>query len=103
MSNIIVDADLTEPPSEVSVFRDVTLYVKVFLKHDLLIECDNDVVDLYWYWLKSRGAFDYVDDFVNAEMVEGGIRVARSGTGIIVERLTVETLGYVVNRLSFLK
>ena len=57
MSNLIVDADLTEPPSETAVFRDVTLYAKVFLNHDVLIECDRDVVDLYWYWLKRRGAF----------------------------------------------
>ena len=62
--NLIIDASLSEPPSEVSVFRDVTLYSNVFLNYNILIECDTDMKDLYDYWLKIRGAFDFVDDFV---------------------------------------
>lgn len=98
MSNLIVDADLTEPPSETAVFRDVTLYAKVFLNHDVLIECDRDVVDLYWYWLKRRGAFDFVDDFIDIG-VEFGIRLNSGGGSIVVNRLSAETLGFVINRL----
>ena len=99
MSNLIVDADLTEPPSETSVFRDVTLYAKTFLDHDVLIECERDVVDLYWYWLKKRGAFDFVDDFIDIG-VEFGIRLNTRGGSIVVKRLSAETLGFVINRLS---
>lgn len=99
MSNLIVDADLTEPPSETSVFRDVTLYAKTFLDHDVLVECDPDVVDLYWYWLKRRGAFDFVDDFIDVG-VEFGIRLNTRGGSIVVKRLTADTLGFVINRLS---
>jgi hypothetical protein len=99
MSNLIVDADLTEPPSETSVFRDVTLYAKTFLDHDVLVECEREVVDLYWYWLKRRGAFDFVDDFVEVGG-EIGIRLNTRGGSIVVKRLTAETLGFVINRLS---
>ena len=102
MSNLIVDADLTEPPSETSVFRDVTLYAKTFLDHDVLVECDPDVVDLYWYWLKRRGAFDFVDDFIDVG-VELGIRLNSSHGTIVVKRLTAESLNFVIGRLSAMR
>ena len=60
---LLIDAKLTEPPSEISVFRDITLY-STFLNYDVLLECEEDVKDLYWYWLRNRGAFDYVSDIV---------------------------------------
>lgn len=102
MSNLIVDADLTEPPSEVAVFRDVTLYAKIFLKYGVLIECEHDVVDLYWYWLKQRGAFDFVDDFI-AIGSENGTRLNSAGGSIVVRHLTADTLNFVVGRLAALR
>jgi hypothetical protein len=102
MSNLIVDADLTEPPSETAVFRDVTLYAKIFLKYGVLIECDRDVVDLYWYWLKRRGAFDFVDDFVDIG-TESGMRLNSTAGSIVVRHLTADTLNFVVGRLSALR
>lgn len=102
MSNLIVDADLTEPPSETSVFRDVTLYAKTFLDHDVLIECERDVVDLYWYWLKKRCAFDFVDDFVDMG-TEFGIRLNSRGGSIVVRRLTAESLNFVIGRLTAMR
>ena len=102
MSNLIVDADLTEPPSETSVFRGVTLYAKTFLDHDVLVECEREVVDLYWYWLKRRGAFDFVDDFIDIG-VEFGIRLNTRGGSIVVKKLSVESLNFVIGRLTMMR
>lgn len=97
--NLIIDADLTNPPSEVAVFRDVTLYSKVFLKCDVLLECEHEDRDIYYYWLKRHGAFDFVDDFINfGEEYGVTIRAAR-GT-ISTQRLDAFELNRIISLLK---
>ena len=95
---LIIDAELTEPPSETSVFRDITLYSSIFLNYEVLIQCERDVKDLYWYWLKNRGAFDFVDDFVEKNQ-ETGITMASKNANIIVKFLRNEELNRVTKQL----
>ena len=97
--NLIIDASLSEPPSEVSVFRDVTLYSNVFLNYNILIECDTDMKDLYYYWLKNRGAFDFVDDFVVYDE-ENGITMRPNKATISINYLRAEKLNWIINRLK---
>jgi hypothetical protein len=98
-SNLIVDARLTEPPSEVSVFRDVTLYAKVFLNLNILVQCKKHETDLYWYWLRRRGAFDYVTDFIEHN-TELGILISLVYGDIAVHALSAETLNFVTSQLT---
>ena len=95
---LIIDAELTEPPSETSVFRDITLYSSIFLNYEVLIQCERDVKDLYWYWLKNRGAFDFVVDFVEKN-TETGITMASKNANIIVKFLRNEELNRVTKQL----
>jgi len=95
---LIIDATLTEPPSEVSVFRDVTLYSNLYLNYEILLECNNDAKDLYWYWLKNRGAFDFVEDFVEKNQ-ENGITMRRDDANIVVRILRTESLNRVIKQL----
>jgi hypothetical protein len=97
--NLIIDADLTNPPSEISVFRDITLYSKVFLNLDVLLECESEHTDIYYYWLKNRGAFDYIDDFVNSDQ-EHGITIRSSNATITLKYLRVEELNKVIYLLK---
>lgn len=100
--NLIIDAELTEPPSEVSVFRDVTLYSSVFLNMEVLLFCESDMKDLYWYWLKQRGAFDFVEDIV-CKRVEPGYIMATKDANLQIKFLRVETLNFVIQRLQRFK
>lgn len=100
-SNLIIDAELTEPPSEVSVFRDVTLYSKVFMSLYVLIECEQDMKDLYWYWLKSRGAYDFIDAILTPGE-ELGITIKSGKGSVSVHKLTVETLQFTLSRIKTL-
>ena len=100
--NFIIDAELTEPPSVVSVFRDVTLYSNVFLDMEVLLLCQADMKDLYWYWLKNRGAFDFVEDIVS-NRVEPGYIMATKQANIQIKFLRAETLSFVIQRLKRLK
>lgn len=97
--NLIIDADLTNPPSEVAVFRDVTLYSKVFLNCDVLLECEREYRDIYWYWLKKRGAFDYVDDFINFGE-EIGVTIRRTRGMICIQRLDAFELNRIISLLK---
>ena len=100
-SNLIIDAGLTEPPSEVSVFRDVTLYSKVFLSLYVLLECEQDMKDLYWYWLRNRGAYDFVDAILTPGE-EFGITIRYEKGSVSVNRLTVETLQPTLSKIKTL-
>jgi hypothetical protein len=95
---LIIDATLTEPPSEVSAFRDITLYSSIFLNYDVLIECERQTQDLYWYWLKNRGAFDFIEDFVEKNQ-EHGITMRSKQANIVVKFLRNEDLNQVIKKL----
>ena len=56
---------LTEPPSETTLFRDITLYATIFRGKDVILECSPEMKDFYYKWLKSRGAFDFVQDILD--------------------------------------
>ena len=50
---LLIDALLSEPPSNITLFRDITLFARVFKEKRVLVECENEEKDLYWKWLKN--------------------------------------------------
>jgi len=68
---LLIDGFLTEPPSETTLFRDITLYASVFKNMDVVIESDPEMKDLHYNWLKAHGAFDFVQDIVNYNVETG--------------------------------
>ena len=96
--NLIIDARFSEPPSECIVFRDVSLYASMFLQLSVLVECKKKDEDLYWYWLKRNGSFDFIEDFVEPDS-ETGIVLSYLRGNISVQMLTAETLNFVINQL----
>lgn len=96
---VIIDAKFTEPPSSISVFRDVTLYASVFLNSCVLVECSQNDRDLYWYWLRKKGAFDYVKDFIEPN-IESGLLISYLRGQISIEKLNSDTLNFVIMELK---
>ena len=94
---VIIDATLTTPPSSVACFRDVTLYCECFLHSEVVLECDKHLRDLYWRWLKSEGAFDFVKDFVNPKQ-EVGMLISKRGN-ISVDKIIEYNLNFILHRL----
>jgi hypothetical protein len=72
---IIFDSSLCVPPSEVIVFRDVTLFCSI---HDLLLQCERESQDFYWKWLKKYGAWDFLQQIVE-ENEELGYKIGPKG------------------------
>lgn len=72
---IIFDCQLTEPPSSVHCFRDVTLYSEVFLRNENIIKCPSGTRSFYWEWIKKYGAHDFVKGIISNEEDQEGLTI----------------------------
>ena len=98
---LILDAELSDPPSSLACFRDVTLYASVFSKADILVECSPKTIDIYWRWLKGGGAMDFVAQLIRFGEVRGGYTIRRhSGGNLNLERLDEVSLSRVIGALG---
>jgi hypothetical protein len=74
---IIYDCELTEPPSSIHCFRDVSLYSKIFLGCDNVVKCPKGMRTSYWRWLKGYGAYDFVDEIILQSEKQSGLAVGK--------------------------
>ena len=96
---LIIDAELSAPPSEVCLFRDITLYSTVFLKKSIVLECPKEERDYYYKWLKDMCAWDYIDDFIKPKS-EFGISIRPSKANIVIDRIMYENFYTIINSLQ---
>lgn len=97
--NLVIDGNLTYPPSEISCVRDVTLYSTIWGEFTVLVEIEREFRDHLWYHLKSYGAYDYVEAIV-APGRESGFRISdQPKSNILVDRITAETLPAIISTL----
>ena len=71
--NLIVVSTLS--CNEGLYFRHITMIAKTELNYDILLEAQKQDVDYYYNLLKKQGWFDFVDDFVQPEWREEGVRI----------------------------
>ena len=101
--NLIIDSDLCEPPSEVTCFRDVTLYGKIFIFEDVLLRCRTGTRSLYWNWLKAHGAHDFVSALILDHEVESGFKISPSRGNLSVDRINAFNLNSIISRINSIK
>jgi len=58
-------------------FRYITMMAKEELDYSVLLEAQKEDVDYYFNLLKKHGWFDFVEDFVQPEWKEEGVRIDR--------------------------
>ena len=103
MPVVVIRDELALPPSWLTSFRDLTLYVKILTRADVVVETDDE--DPIWKWLRSRGAMDYVDALVRTG-TQAGIRVDncscldRPSPDVLVDRIAIENLHTVIRKVS---
>ena len=74
--NLIISANLSsDPPSEGLYFRHLTMEAQQALEYCVLIEVEKEAEDFYYNFLKRKGWFDFVNDFVQPEWREEGVRI----------------------------
>ena len=98
--NLIIQAELCEPPSEISCFRDVTLYGKTFIFDDVLVECQSGTRSIYWNWLKKHGAHDFISQLIREEERETGFKIATIKGNYIIDRICCENLPKIISTLN---
>lgn len=100
---LIIDSVLTEPPSEISCFRDVTLYGKIYIFEDVLLKCKKGTRSFYWKWLKAHGAHDFISYLLTDEEMENGFIISKAGGNVNVDRICVNNLDFIIQCLISLK
>ena len=98
--NLIIDSSLCEPPSEISCFRDVTLYGKIFIFEDILVQCPQGTRSMYWDWLKRHGAHDFISQLLREDEEESGVSVRCSRGNLTVDRITAANLSWIISSLN---
>ena len=101
--NLIIDSSLSEPPSEISCFRDVTLFGKVFVFEDVLLECPQGTRSMYWKWLKRHGAHDFISQLIKQGELECGFSLRQSGGNLNIDRITASNISWVISSLNKLR
>lgn len=100
---LIIESALSEPPSEISCFRDVTLYGKVFIFDDILLRCKRGTRSIYWDWLKRHGAHDFISYLIRDDEEEEGYTISQERGNLKVERICVNNLDFIIQCLNSLK
>ena len=71
--NLIVVSGLT--CNEGLYFRFISMSVKIELGFDVLVESEKEDIDYYYHELKTKGWFDFVDDFIEPRHRLEGVRI----------------------------
>ncbi len=99
-----IQSCLSEPPSEISCFRDITLYAKTYIFEDILLECMPGTRTIYWRWLKSHGAHDFISELILDTEKEPGYSMGTApGYNIVTDRIACYNLGEIINLLQQLR
>ena len=103
--NLIIVAGLTEPPTETLPFRDVTGTSWRDYRLDVLIESQQNMKDLYWYFMRRMGMFDYIEDIVTPREREEGIRLdyeLNYPRTVVVKSISLDTQKNLLKRIAIL-
>ena len=97
---IIYNCQLTEPPSSIHCFRDVTLFSQIFLNADNVLKCPKGTRSSYWRWIKNFGAHDFITELIKDDDEQTGITIGFEKSNIIVDRLDEVNYGMVIENLK---
>ncbi len=97
---LIIRDQLVNPPTWFASFRDLTLYCRIFLHDDIVIESENP--DPYYHWIKPRGGMDFINDFVRPGS-EDGVRLDLEHNfprSIITDRIAPENVHRLIRQIQ---
>jgi hypothetical protein len=73
--NLLIQASLSEPPSDSLAFRYVTLVSKQKFDMNVLLLTEQEVKDMYYKYLLKKGLFDFIDGILTTQEKETGLRL----------------------------
>ena len=71
-----INSRLSVPPNRPLVFRDISLYGKVFCHMETIVSpCPFEEWDYYAAWFRRYGLFDFVDGLVKPGEVSADVEI----------------------------
>ena len=74
MSLLIIHESIVHPPTWATSLRDATLYASIFLKAEIVVDC-NGPVDPIVKYLRGSHAADFIEDFLPETNRMSGLRL----------------------------
>jgi hypothetical protein len=99
---LIIRDQLVNPPTWFASFRDLTLFVDVFMHSDVVIESLD--ADIYVKWLRQRGGMDFVKDIIRPGS-DDGVRLDIEHNyprTLVTDRIAPENMQFLLIRLQHL-
>ncbi len=106
ISNLIIVAKLSEPPSEGLYFRHLTMVAKNDLLYSVLLESKKELINEYFKFLKLKGWFDFIDDFTTPDAREEGVRVDTDlnyPLTVKTDSIKCENVNYIIEQIKTIK
>lgn len=76
MKNLLVQASLTEPPSDSLAIYSIFMISKTKFNMNILLLTEQEMKDFYYKYLKIKGLHDYIDYIlVEEEKQERGLKL----------------------------
>lgn len=98
--NLVIDGNLTYPPSEISCVRDITLYSTIWGDFSVLVEIEREYRDQLYKHLKTYGAYDYIEDIISIDR-EPGFRIGdRPGSNLFIDRIGADNLSLIIKTIQ---
>jgi len=98
--NLIINADLSNPPSSRISLRELTFYAHFFRQYSVILETDQNK-DLYFKYLRGI-ALDFIEDITRVGE-ETGLRIEIVPTyapSIITDRINAYTMDYLLRSIG---
>jgi hypothetical protein len=98
--NLIIESALTEPPSSIACFRDVSLYGKTFVFEDVLVVCKKGTRSIFWRWLKQHGAHDFISYLLREDEIEDGFLMHTQKGDVVVDKIDAFNLSFLLRTFN---
>lgn len=72
------------------------------MKANVLVECENEMKDSYYNWLKQYGAYDFVDEIVELN-IEKGLKIGTNKASLVVNKINENNISMIISFLSKFK
>jgi hypothetical protein len=101
--NLILDASLSEPPTDSLCLRYVTLVASEQFHFDCLMETEQEMKDLYYHYLLKQGVMDYIEQIITPSEHVLGLRLGERVSKSPAIKLKVVQPANVVNLIGLIK
>jgi hypothetical protein len=101
--NLLIEANLVNPPTESLALRFLTLVAKTNLHADILLQVEQEVKDFYYHYMKTFGLMDYVDDLIEPNKESGLILCSNVGdfkSYILTDKVTFRNVANLLGKIQ---